>query len=84
MTTSTASNADELSGLPYAVEIAPEEQPDGSIVFMATHPELPRCMGHGGSLQSAIDALAEARHLYISALLERGLEIPRTNIRRVG
>lgn len=83
MTTSTVPNAEELSDLPYAVEIAPEEQPDGSIVFMATHPELPGCMGHGDSLQSAIGDLAEARLLYIKALLDRGLDIPRPNIRRV-
>jgi predicted RNase H-like HicB family nuclease len=79
-----STNTEQLMSDAYSVRLDPEEQPDGSIVFMATHPELPRCMGHGGSLQSAIDALAEARHLYISALLERGLEIPRTNIRRVG
>jgi len=71
-----------LAELPYAVEIAPEEQPDGAIIFMATHPELPGCMGHGSTVHDAVEDLAEARKLYIGALVDRGIEIPRPNIRR--
>jgi len=66
----------------YSVGITPEEQPDGAIVFIATHPELPGCMGHGATLHEAVEDLAEAWRLYISSLVDRGIEIPRPNIRR--
>lgn len=67
----------------YSVRLDPEEQWDASIMFIAVHPELPGCIGHGASVQSAIDDLDEARLLYIRALVERGLDVPRPNIRRV-
>ena len=63
------------TNLPYAVEVTPEVA-DSELVYLAVHPELPGCMSHGSTPDEAIESLAEARELYISALLERDLEIP--------
>jgi predicted RNase H-like HicB family nuclease len=79
MTVSTEDLADQ----PYAVEITPEEQPDGSIVFMASHPELPGCLAHGVTAADALADLLEATSLYISALVARGLDVPPPAVRRV-
>ncbi len=82
MTSMTNVDLDGLAALPYALEILPEEQPDGSVLFMATHPELPGCMAHGVTVEEAVEDLAVARRLYLSALVDRGLDVPRPHIRR--
>ena len=84
MTTMDSIESETIESLPYAVVIAPEEQPGGEIVFMATHPELPGCMGHGITVHEAVEDLGEARRLYIGSLIDRGIDVPRPNIRRAG
>ena len=71
------SDLEELVALPYDIVIIAEPQPDGSVVYMAEHPDLPGCQTHGKSEDEALLELGEARRLYIESLLERGLEVPR-------
>jgi predicted RNase H-like HicB family nuclease len=62
--------------MPYAVEVQEEETTDGGHCFVAFHPELPGCMAHGDSREEALENLREAKELYISALLDRDVEVP--------
>ena len=72
----SSQNIEELMHLPYAVEIAQEHTTDGGMCFSASHPELPGCMAHGDTKAEALANLAEARRLYLEALIKRGLSIP--------
>lgn len=60
----------------YTSRTVGEELPDGTVVYVAEHPELPGCMAQGASPASAWEELADARALYIQGLLKRGLEVP--------
>lgn len=62
--------------LPYAIEVVPEHCSDGSLCYLARHPELPGCMSHGIDPDEAIANLYEAKKLYIETLLEKSQEIP--------
>ena len=62
--------------LRYDTHILPERDGEGHLVYVAVHPELPGCVSHGDSPREAVESLREARELYISTLLERGLEVP--------
>ena len=66
----------KYSLLPYALRVTPQECTDGSTTFVAMNPELPGCMSHGVTVEGAIQNLEEARELYITDLLERGLPVP--------
>lgn len=61
---------------PYAVEVVPDTTTDGELCYLASHPELPGCLAHGDTVQEALENLEDARRLYISALIERGEEVP--------
>lgn len=64
------------TNLPYVVRVVPEKDDQDGLVYLATNPELPGCMSHGDTPEEAIRRLAEARELYLSTMLERGLEPP--------
>lgn len=63
--------------LPYAVEVVPDTTADGELCYLASHPELPGCMAHGDSPDEALENLEDARSLYLTTLMKRGLPIPR-------
>ena len=67
---------EQYMGLCYATKVVPEQCTDGSMAYLATHPELDGCMAHGDTPEEALQNLAEARELYISTLLKRDLEVP--------
>jgi len=62
--------------LPYSIEVVPEVTTDGSICYMARHPELPGCMSHGDTPEEAAANLEEAKELYIKTLLKKGEDVP--------
>jgi len=65
-----------LARQPYTVLYRMDQGTDGSIGYIAWHPDLPGCMSDGDTPQEAIENLAEARGLYIESLLEDGLPVP--------
>ncbi len=67
---------DEYIELPYVVVVVPDITTDNQTCYVAYHPELEGCMSHGDSVEEALHGLREARGLYISVLLDEGLEIP--------
>ena len=71
------SEIETLMRLPYAIEVVPDTTTDGGLCYLAKHPELPGCMAHGDSEEEALHNLEDARRLYISTLLKRGLKIPK-------
>jgi antitoxin HicB len=68
-------------GLPYRVEIDWESDERGNAYYVARHPELDGCMAQGQTREEALASLHEARELYIRALLKRGLDVPRPEVR---
>lgn len=60
----------------YLVRTVGEQLPDGTILYVASHPELEGCMGQGETPQEALEDLNAARELYISTLLKRGIPVP--------
>jgi predicted RNase H-like HicB family nuclease len=63
--------------LPYAVQVVPDATTDGGACYLASHPELPGCMAHGDSPDEALRNLEDARRLYLTTLIKRGLEVPK-------
>jgi predicted RNase H-like HicB family nuclease len=63
-------------GLPWRVVIEPERQDDGSIIYLASHPELDGVLGTGETPEAALIDLHAARHSMIEALLAEGYPIP--------
>jgi len=63
--------------LPYAVEVVPDATTEGDVCYLAKHPELPGCMAHGDTTDEALQNLDDARRLYLTTLLNRGLEVPK-------
>lgn len=64
------------TNLRYSVEVLPEQDEQGNLVYVAMHPELSGCMSHGETPSEAIANLDEARALYIATLLEKGIDVP--------
>jgi antitoxin HicB len=64
------------SVLQYRVEIRPEAEADGRIVYIAEIPDLPGCMSHGSTIDEARQSLEDAKREYLLALDERNLPIP--------
>lgn len=62
--------------LPYALEVRLEIDTEGRRFYTATHPELLGCRSQGTTPDEAVEALREARELYLGALIEAGLDVP--------
>lgn len=69
----TSAEVDMLVHLPWTIEVRPYE--DGT--YFARVVELAGCMTEGDSAGEALEALEEARALWIASALEHGDEIPR-------
>ena len=63
-------------GLPWRVSIDPEQQEDGSIIFVASHPEFDGVLGPGETPEAALADLRTARRSMIEALLAEGYPVP--------
>jgi predicted RNase H-like HicB family nuclease len=72
-----AADLDTYMHLPYAVEVVPDATTDGGVCYLASHPELPGCMAHGDTPDEALRNLEDARRLYLTTLIKRGLHVPR-------
>ena len=66
----------EYLSLPYSTVVVPDVTTDNEPCYVAYHPELEGCMSHGSTPEEALHNLMEVAELYISALLDKGLEIP--------
>lgn len=67
---------DYYDGLPWRVMIDPERQDDGSIIFVASHPEFDGVLGTGQTPEAALTDLYAARRSMIEALLAEGYPVP--------
>lgn len=67
---------DYYDRLPWKVEICPERQDDGSIVYIAVHPEFEGVLGSGATPEEALADLHKARRAMIEALLAEGYPVP--------
>jgi predicted RNase H-like HicB family nuclease len=67
---------EDFMRLSYSIKVVPDQTTEGSLCYVASHPELPGCMSHGDTPEEAIDNLSEAKELYIKTLLEKGESIP--------
>ena len=63
-------------GLPWQVRIDPEQQDDGRIIFVASHPEFDGVLGTGETSDVALADLHSARRSMIEALLAEGYPVP--------
>lgn len=70
------SNVNKHLNLPYSTVVVPDVTTEEEPCYMAYHPELEGCMSHGDTPEEALHNLSEVRRLYISALIDDGLEIP--------
>jgi len=61
---------------PYSTFVVPDVTTENEPCYVAYHPELEGCMSHGATPEEALHNLSEVTELYISALLEKGLDIP--------
>ena len=69
-------DVDYYDGLPWRVVIDPEQQDDGRVVFVASHPEFDGVLGSGETPEAALADLHAARWSMIEALLAEGYPIP--------
>ena len=60
----------------YLAVVRREPCTDGSLTWLAYHPDLPGCMAHADTPEEAVVNLAEARALVLRHLLEHGLQPP--------
>ncbi len=70
----------EYLALPYRIAIFPELTSEGTVVFVARHPELEGCTSHGDTPEEALSNLREARELWLRMALEDGLTPPRPTV----
>lgn len=68
--------ANAYLSLPYSTVVLPDVTADGEPCYLAYHPELEGCMTHGSTPGEALGNLVEVTELYISVLLDKGLDIP--------
>jgi predicted RNase H-like HicB family nuclease len=61
--------------LPWRVIIDPERQDDGSMIFVASHPDFDGVLGTGETPEAALADLQAARWSMIEALLAEGYPI---------
>lgn len=60
-------------GLPYRIEITPEEDGSG---FNTAVPDLKGCMAFGETVGEALETLADVKRAWIEIAVERGWRIP--------
>ena len=66
----------KLAERPYSVQLARDMTVDGRKVYVASHPELPGCLGQGDTTEEAVADLRMATIEFIASLLEDELSIP--------
>ncbi|MGD0780692.1 MAG: type II toxin-antitoxin system HicB family antitoxin [Dehalococcoidales bacterium] len=66
----------EYQDLPYSNIIVPDVTTNNEPCYMAYHPELEGCMSHGSTQEEALKNLKEVTELYISTLINKGLDVP--------
>lgn len=76
MKTENREKAAQLAARTYKVEVRKDETTKGEIVFLATNPELPGCMGQGKTISDAMQDLDQARIDFLESLLDDGLPVP--------
>jgi len=62
--------------LPWRVVIEPEQQDDGSVIYLASHPEFDGVLGAGETPEAALSDLQAARRSMIEALFAKGYPVP--------
>lgn len=70
----------EYVDLPWAIDLEPQRQPDGRVVYMARNPELDGVMSHGDTPEEALTNLRDARALALQVYLDKGWEIPQPHV----
>jgi predicted RNase H-like HicB family nuclease len=68
------------NGLPWRVIIDPERQDDGSVIFVASHPDFDGVLGMGETPEASLADLHAARRAMIEALLAEGYPIPEPSV----
>lgn len=71
--------AEKLADQDYPVRIDQEYLSTGELVFVASNPDLPNCIGSGDTENEAISDLQNARIDYIAYLLQNNLDVPEPN-----
>jgi predicted RNase H-like HicB family nuclease len=69
-------NLEYYDRLPWRVQIEPERQEAGTIIFVASHPEFEGVLGSGVTPEEALADLHAARRAMIDALLAEGYPVP--------
>ena len=67
---------DYYDGLSWRVIIDPEQQEDGQMIFVASHPEFDGVLRTGETPEAALADLQAARRSMIEALLAEGYPVP--------
>lgn len=60
----------------YPVVVYPDVLTDGSVCYVAEHPDLPGCVAHGDTIDEAKGLLDKARTAYKRHVTETGGEVP--------
>jgi len=68
--------AEKYASRNYSIIMSRDNLSDGSVVFMARHPELEGCKAQGATPMESVTSLRDARIDYIYFLLEDKIEIP--------
>jgi len=69
-------DVDYYDRLPWKLQIEPERQDDGTIIYIASHPEFEGVLGSGATPEEALADLRKARRAMIEALLAEGYPVP--------
>ena len=67
---------DYYDRLPWRVAIEPERQDDGSVIYVASHPDFDGVLGTAATPEAALADLRVARRSMIEALLAEGYPVP--------
>ena len=59
-------------GLPYSINLTPEEEFDG---FIVSFPDLPGCLTSGKTIEEAVKNIEEAKRCWLEAAIETGYKI---------
>jgi antitoxin HicB len=75
---------DYYLNLPYTIVVAPDEDNDGGLCFVASLPELPYCIGVGKNPKEAVKELEIHKRMAIESYYEDGIPIPEPQTRYSG